>query len=82
MVSRKKEILDEIGKAEDSVMNAEQIAEAFPFVQDLLRDIAEKLSEVRLIVKGTDEVVPKGQTNIKESMNLISNYEVETLRGE
>ena len=78
MVSRKKQIIDELNKAEDFVANAELMAEAYPFVQDLLGDIIEKIVEVKVIVRGADEVIPEGQTNITESLSMY----IETLEGE
>jgi len=84
MVSKKLQILNELSKAEDSIINAELIAEDYPFVQDLLRDIGEKILEVKSIVKGADELMPKGQTKIQDSMiepELID-YKVESFMGE
>jgi len=84
MVSKKLQILNELSKAEDSIINAELIAEDYPFVQDLLRDIGEKILEVKTIVKGADELMPKGQTKIQDSMiepELID-YKMESFMGE
>jgi hypothetical protein len=47
----------------------------------LAKDISEKLKELRYIVAGTDELIPNGQTNIKDSLCLINKYP-ETLEGE
>jgi len=84
MVSKKKQILDEISKAEDCIMSAELLSEAYPFVQDLLRDISETILEVKMVVKGADEIMPKGQTTITDSLiepELIG-YKLGSFKGE
>lgn len=81
MVSEKRQILDKLNVAQDNFIEAQMIAESYPFVQNLIEDILEATSEVKSIVKKTDEVMPKGQTSIQESMKFMGKYH-ETLEGE
>jgi len=84
MVSQKLQIIEELNVAEDTMIKAEQFAEVYPYVKDLIEDIIEKIVEVKSIVRGADELMPKGQTKIQDSMiepELI-NYNVGSFMGE
>jgi len=84
MVSKKLQILEEINNAEDTLARTQLLAEAYPYVQDLVGDILEKVAEVKAIVRGADEVMPKGQTKIQESLEEpdLLGYKLGSLMGE
>jgi len=84
MVSKKLQVIEELNSVEDGLAKAQLLAETYPFVQDLIDDILEKVAEVKAIVRGADELMPKGQTKIQDSMiepELI-NYNVGSFMGE
>ena len=68
MVSYKKRINDELSNGINSFEKSIQYAEIYPFVQDLINELIYKAHEIKEIVNGSDEPLPKGQTCIKESM--------------
>ena len=84
MVNRKMEIINELNEAGHCLDKAHNLAEEYKFVQSLLDDITEKLEEVKVIVRGADEVMPKGQTKIQDSLEEpeLLGYKLGSLMGE
>jgi len=66
MTSKKLQIINELNEVGHGLDKAYNLSEEYKFVQSLLDDITEKLEEVKVIVRGADEVMPKGQTKITE----------------
>ena len=84
MVNRKMEIINELNEAGHCLDKAHNLSEEYKFVQSLLDDITEKLEEVKVIVRGADEVMPKGQTKIQDSLEEpeLLGYKLGSLMGE
>ena len=84
MVSKKMQIINELNEAGHYLDKAYNLSEEYGFVQSLLDDITEKLDEVKTIVRGADEVMPKGQTKIQESIEEpeLLGYNLGSLMGE
>ena len=84
MVNKKMEIINELNEAGRGIDKAYNLSEEYKFVQSLLDDITEKLEEVKVIVRGADEVMPKGQTKIQDSLEEpeLIGYTLGSLMGE